>query len=68
MRYTCRYCDWVYDGYSKTGEIIIHERTHPENSIDNIIPTTSVDVKIKCRTCGCDEDHTKEVKYNSCDW
>ena len=65
VTYHCKHCDWVYEGYFKLGVISEHDRTHPENHIDNIIRKESKDVKVKCRACGCDEEHTVSLKYET---
>jgi len=61
MKYNCRWCEWTHEGEVKHGIIIEHDRTHPENHIDNIIPEEDTGIKVRCVTCGCEEDHTKVI-------
>jgi|APSaa5957512493_1039668.scaffolds.fasta_scaffold190900_2 hypothetical protein len=61
MKYTCRHCDFEYEGNYVEGLITQHERTHPESSIDNMIFDTPDGSKVRCVTCGCSEDHTKPI-------
>lgn len=59
MKYNCRYCEWSFEGNnSSVKDILAHDRTHPENKInDCVYKGTEVVEKPKCSWCGCNVDH-----------
>lgn len=58
MRYSCRFCDWMIEGQTQmTRDILEHERTHPENDINNLKFDKPDGSKPMCHACGCKEDH-----------
>lgn len=62
VKYNCRYCDWTYEGQVKTGVILEHDRTHPENKIEDCEYTKKTEVLSKpaCNFCGCTEWHDND--------
>ena len=58
MHYNCKHCSWIIEGQTQILEqILIHEKTHPENNISNKKYEEPDGKKVKCHMCGCDTDH-----------
>jgi hypothetical protein len=65
MRYSCRWCDFVFEGIlADSHAIFTHDKTHPENDLDAItarkVAETPELLKKHCSHCGCREDHDYE--------
>lgn len=60
MRYHCPHCDYFYEGQSQgVHEILEHDKTHPENSVD--LFNNTEEYKKFCSHCGCTVEHDRTM-------